>query len=185
MTIPENKLKPDWQLGLLKSMRNPKAIVATDAWVTVIKDAYPKAEKHYLILPKAYIRDLKALNSTHLPILRHMEKVAKYIIDIEDKSRTFMLGYHAEPSIKQLHMHIISNDLNSKFLKTKRHWNSFTTDFFLKPEDVAYSIETKGYVSILTPEQCEQYLKAPLVCHKCTYYPKDMPDLKRHILIHK
>jgi len=31
----------------------------------------------------------------------------------------------------QLHMHVISQDFNSPCLKTKKHWNSFTTEYFI------------------------------------------------------
>lgn len=34
----------------------------------------------------------------------------------------------------QLHMHVISQDFSSPFLKTKKHWNSFTTDYFVDAE---------------------------------------------------
>ena len=30
-----------------------------------------------------------------------------------------------------LHMHVISQDFNSPCLKTKKHWNSFTTSYFV------------------------------------------------------
>jgi len=41
------------------------------------------------------------------------------------------MGYHAMPSMQRLHLHVISTDFNSPYLKTKYHWNSFTTSFFL------------------------------------------------------
>ena len=31
----------------------------------------------------------------------------------------------------QLHMHVISQDFDSPSLKTKKHWNSFTTEYFV------------------------------------------------------
>lgn len=31
----------------------------------------------------------------------------------------------------QLHLHVISQDFDSPALKTKKHWNSFTTEYFI------------------------------------------------------
>ena len=36
-----------------------------------------------------------------------------------------------QPSMQQLHMHIISEDMNSESLKNKKHWNSFCSEFFV------------------------------------------------------
>lgn len=137
-TIHTSAKKPNtgqWFTGLLKSMEDPELLVKTDDFVTVIKDAYPKAEFHYLVLPKQNISNLKAVRTEHLNLLKHMDKVARDLIsDDKHRSKKFKLGYHAEPSMIRLHLHLISDDMCSPCLKTKKHWNSFTTDFFLKSE---------------------------------------------------
>lgn len=43
----------------------------------------------------------------------------------------FKIGYHAIPSLHPLHIHIISQDFDAPALKTKKHYLSFTTRFFL------------------------------------------------------
>lgn len=56
---------------------------------------------------------------------------------IEVKGQTiddFKIGYHAEPSMQQVHLHVISTDFHSPALKNKKHWNSFTTEFFIPHE---------------------------------------------------
>lgn len=124
-----------WSMGLHKSMEDPKLVVKSDNLVTVIKDAYPKAEFHYLILPKQNITSLKAIKKEQLDLLQYMDKIARELISEEHhKNKQFKMGYHAEPSMSYLHMHVISTDMNSTCLKTKKHWNSFTTDFFIKSE---------------------------------------------------
>lgn len=40
-----------WSLGLLEAMRNPELIVISNDMAVVIKDKYPKAKNHFLILP--------------------------------------------------------------------------------------------------------------------------------------
>lgn len=34
-------------------------------------------------------------------------------------------------SYSQVHLHVISQDFDSPSLKNKKHWNSFTTDYFM------------------------------------------------------
>ena len=48
-----------------------------------------------------------------------------------------LVGFHALPSLAPLHLHVLSPDLDSPWLKTKRHFNSFTqASFFLRLDDV-------------------------------------------------
>ena len=54
------------------------------------------------------------------------------------------VGYHAEPSLEPIHVHIISQDLDAPALKTKAHWNSFATAFF---------VDAAGY-ALLYPTPC-------------------------------
>ncbi|KAJ8966593.1 hypothetical protein NQ314_003445 [Rhamnusium bicolor] len=127
----KQKISGHWAMGLLKTMEDPKCIIKSDDLVTVIKDAYPKAEFHYLVLPKEDLSNLNALTKDHVDLLIHMENVGKEIInDDKHKHRKFKIGYHAEASMLRLHLHVISDDMNSACVKTKKHWNSFNTDFF-------------------------------------------------------
>ena len=34
----------------------------------------------------------------------------------------FRAGFHAVPSVRQLHMHVVSQDFDSAWLKNKKHW---------------------------------------------------------------
>lgn len=44
---------------------------------------------------------------------------------------SFKIGYHAQPSLNQLHLHVISVDLYAPTMRKKKHWNSFTTSLFI------------------------------------------------------
>jgi hypothetical protein len=44
------------------------------------------------------------------------------------------------PSIPQLHLHVISQDFDSPSLKNKKHWNSFTTAYFIDMDDVLQQV---------------------------------------------
>nr|XP_053649638.1 aprataxin-like [Cherax quadricarinatus] len=93
-------------------------------------------------------------------------------------------GYHAIPSMSQLHLHMISQDFDSPCLKTKRHWNSFNTRYFLDSADVIRCLEERGMVVTMTPIAGEKLLDQPLKCHKCIYSPQNMPKLKQHLYKH-
>ncbi|KAJ8963028.1 hypothetical protein NQ317_015485 [Molorchus minor] len=174
------KTSGHWSLGLLKTMEDPKFIVQSDNLTTVIKDAYPKAEFHYLVLPKQNLSNLKEITKEHITLLEHMDRVAKELItDHKHKSKTFKIGYHAEASMFRLHLHVISDDMNSICLKTKKHWNSFNSDFFLKSSDILLDVKEHGKVILPSKDACKKYMELPLKCHKCDYKPKKYPRLKK------
>nr|CAH7736302.1 unnamed protein product [Callosobruchus chinensis] len=169
-----------WSGGLVAAMEDPKLVVSSDDLVTVIRDAYPKAKHHYLILPKQNISSIKSATQDHLDLLKHMDKVGRELIE----SDTFKIGYHAEPSMQRLHLHVISEDMNSPCVKTKKHWNSFTTEFFIDSKVIIEQLEEKGKIKLPSKDKCKEYMERPLKCHKCDYIPKHMPDLQIHILKH-
>ncbi|XP_045145182.1 aprataxin isoform X1 [Echinops telfairi] len=90
-----------WSQGLKISMQDPKMQVYKDEQVVVIKDKYPKARHHWLVLPWASISSLKAVTREHLQLLKHMHAVGEEVIaDCAGSSKLrFRLGYHAVPSM--------------------------------------------------------------------------------------
>lgn len=77
------------------------------------------------------------LKKNHLPLLNEMFLMALNVIENRGrKFDEFKIGYHAEPSMQQVHLHVISTDFNSPSLKTKKHWNSFNTDFFVPHQGI-------------------------------------------------
>lgn len=126
-----------WSNGLLSAMEDPELIVQSNPKLVVIQDKFPKAEFHYLIIPREDIHSLKAVDKSHLELLKYMHNIGERLTQEQrHQSRTFKMGYHAEASMTRLHMHVISDDMNSPCLKTKKHWNSFTTAFFLDSKGI-------------------------------------------------
>lgn len=176
-----------WQMSLLTAMKDPALVVKSDDQTVTIRDAYPKARHHYLVLPKDNIPHLRALNSTHLGLLEKMLSDGRALVaevKAKEASVTFRYGYHASPSMARLHMHVVSQDFDSPCLKNKKHWNSFTTDFFLDAEDVLSMLREKGKVELDVQGVYEPMLKLPLRCHVCGVELKNMPKLKDHIQQH-
>ena len=81
-------------------------------------------------------------------------------------------------------MHVISKDFDSPSLKHKKHWNSFTTDFLMHPTAVIKDLEEYGEVQRAHEDVIKNYMDTPLKCITCSYKPKHMPDLKKHLLTH-
>ncbi|XP_056136657.1 aprataxin isoform X2 [Lampris incognitus] len=180
-----------WSLGLKASMQDPKMQIYKDERVVVIKDKYPKARYHWLVLPWESIPSLKALHGEHCDLLRHMQQVAdKMIQQCKDASSLrFRSGYHAIPSMSPLtlfsshvHLHVISQDFDSPCLKNKKHWNSFTTDYFIESQDVIQMLEKNGRVTV--KEGAGELLKQPLSCHVCHKELPTLPRLKDHLKSH-
>ena len=177
-----------WSMKLLDSMKDPAMIVKSDDLTVTIKDAYPKAKHHYLVLPKEDIPNYKALNSAHLHLLEKMLETGKSLAEdvmLKEPSLTFRWGYHASPSMARLHMHVISQDFDSPCLKNKKHWNSFTSDFFLDAEKVISILREKGKIDLDVKGVYEPMLKLPLKCHICQEVMQNMPKLKDHLKKHQ
>lgn len=150
--------------------------------VVVLHDLYPKAEKHLLVVARAAGLDqLADVRPEHLQLLRTMHNVGlkwaeKFLT--ENESLVFRLGYHSAPSMRQLHLHVISQDFDSKNLKNKKHWHSFTSPFFLDSVDVIEEVSQQGKATL---NNDEKYLTKELRCHRCRSAHPNIPRLKSHI----
>lgn len=82
--------------------------------------------------------------------------------------------------MRQLHLHVISQDFDSASLKTKKHWNSFTTPFFRDSLDVLDQVEGHGQVQVCG-ESAEMLLDLELRCHRCRSAHPNLSRLKQHI----
>ncbi|TVU47401.1 hypothetical protein EJB05_07001 [Eragrostis curvula] len=162
--------------------KNSDSILEISDEFVVLKDLYPKAKKHVLVISRMNGLDsLADVKKEHLPLLRKMHsagvKWAQKFLE-EDASLVFRLGYHSVPSMRQLHLHIISQDFNSASLKNKKHWNSFTTSFFRDSVDVIVEIEQHGST---TTSSDDKVLAMELRCHRCRSAHPNIPKLKSHI----
>ncbi|KAH7429064.1 hypothetical protein KP509_09G029000 [Ceratopteris richardii] len=149
----------------------------------VINDKFPKARKHLLVLSRMDGLDsIKDLRSSHLALLYHMQSLGMEFVQAflkEDISLVFRMGYHLDPSMRQLHMHIMSQDFDSPSLKNKKHWNSFTSTFFRDSKGVIEEIEKMGRVQPVDDES--SLLTMELRCHRCRSVQPNIPRLKKHI----
>lgn len=183
MKSTTSKRNCHWSAGLLNSMEDPECKVIEDDKIVVITDKYPKAQFHYLVLPKENIPSIWHVKKDHQDLLMHMHNIACKLVE-DQADHEFLMGYHTMPSMQRLHLHVISTDFNSPCLKTKYHWNSFTTRFFLHSQDVCRQLRLNGEIEKISRQMSTDYLNTKLKCHKCSTQPKNMPDLKKHLLTH-
>ena len=188
--------------GIMKDpAAHPDAVVCWDDTSIVIRDKYPKSAVHLLglLMPlEKSPKDPRELRKSHLPALRAMQAVLKERVDAEVEARgltgrraRIRYGFHRAPSMLPMHLHGISQDFDSPALKVAKHWNSFTTDFFVPYETVVDTLEKAAddddsarRIEELfgsAKEAEKTYLKKPLQCHICHAPQKNMPTLKAHI----
>ncbi|XP_055333497.1 aprataxin-like [Paramacrobiotus metropolitanus] len=175
-----------WMMSLISAIQDPRLHIYSDSQVVVIRDKFPKSRHHYLMLPRCAIDTLTDLTSAHIPLVEHMIEQGKQFTagHITPRTRNSVrCGFHMIPSVKQLHMHIISQDFDSECLKHKKHWNSFASEFFMEADTVLGML--KGEEKILVDKnRGEQLLKLDLKCHVCHVKLPTIPKLKDHIRTH-
>ena len=163
-------------------------VLHSDPELVVIKDKYPKAVVHLLVLARGlkFADGPLTLSATDIPLIRRMiEKGLTQFSSLEPTLKP-KIGFHAVPSMKTLHLHVLSSDLRGSGMKTRRHWNSFATGFFKSANEACEVLESGNLESIKSfwdQEESERLVKmAPLKCHKCADGPfTNMPKLFQHV----
>lgn len=126
------------------------------------------------------------------PACREMESIGRQWAEeqvAQDPSCAplgFALGFHALPSMPQLHMHVVSRDMDSDRVKTKRHFNTFTTAFFIPVEAAIARLEERGEVRWSEDEVAKFHglERKDMECHLCGERIRNMPSLKAHLRGH-
>ncbi|KAI3771334.1 hypothetical protein L6452_02496 [Arctium lappa] len=185
-----NKDWGSWAQALYSVAMHPEKhrndVIEVSDDIVVLNDLYPKAQKHVLVISRAEGLDrLADVREEHLPVLRTMHDVglkwAQTFLS-ENESLVFRLGYHSAPSMRQLHLHVISQDFNSKHLKNKKHWNSFNSPFFRDSVDVIQEVSEQGKATL---NEDEKFMSMELRCNRCRSAHPNIPRLKSHIGICK
>jgi aprataxin len=94
-----------------------------------------------------------------------------------DWEEDIVVGVHAVPSMNHLHVHVLSVDRYSERLKHRKHYNSFSTPFFVPIEDFPLA---KDDVRRHPTE--EGYLKRDFTCWRCGRgFGNRFAELKQHL----
>ncbi|MEW5300925.1 MAG: hypothetical protein WDW36_003816 [Sanguina aurantia] len=143
--------KMPWTEALRSIVRRPEAFrnehpeLFIDGECIMFDDKYPKARFHQLVIPRDQsLESIYDLQARHVPLLQHMMAVAQ--AQSPQQHGGCSMGFHAVPSMRQLHMHVISQDYDSPALKHAKHWNSFTTAYFLPVDQVISTLQLQGSI---------------------------------------
>ena len=74
-------------------MNDPELKVRDTESLVVIKDKYPKAKHHYLVLPKERILNLASLEASHVTLLKEMCRLGRQLTE-EHPAQEFRWGVH-------------------------------------------------------------------------------------------
>lgn len=111
------------------------------------------------------------------------EQVTKWIQDDMRKSEGWAwpvhVGFHANESMRTVHLHVISSDLISPKLKNKKHYNSFHPGlgFFLHLDDVIRQVEADR-AKEKSAAEFDKLLRRPLASHYTGDEYANLPKLK-------
>ncbi|GAV55194.1 hypothetical protein ZYGR_0AS05180 [Zygosaccharomyces rouxii] len=197
-----------WKLALQDYIRKPQSFQETIFWddkVVIIKDAFPKAQFHLLVLPRD--PQLTKKHPTTAFDASEKSKLQSYVVKAQDyifeqftakfsplngnsffkdeqeflDKETFVqkfvqVGIHSAPSMDNLHVHVITKDFCSPKLKNKKHYLSFNSEFFILWSQLPLS-------QIPDTKQQEQLLKnQDMTCTYCqTNFKSRMQHLKEHL----
>lgn len=183
-------------------------VIFYDQNVSVVVDRYPKSVVHFLVLPRSsdltyqtpfaiianktvvdmlnpYVLRAQLFAAMHLKAIKtgssHNIEFPSDIADWYDYQpfiSRIRAGFHAVPSMTNLHIHIISNDLNSPSTKRINHYNSFATIFFIPFPGQPGSDREKTESPSKLLAICHY---TPLQCVFCQQHFDQMNALKWHL----
>ncbi|GAB1319639.1 aprataxin-like protein [Madurella fahalii] len=209
-----------WRGALVEYITHPERfpgqVVRVTPHTVLIKDAFPKATVHLLLLPRSpahYLLHPHAAlaDGDFLAVVREEAAAAAELAAAElarrlgafsassrarneamnggkvpfdalpagrDYAREIRVGVHAHPSMAHLHVHVISRDMHSDRVRHRKHYNSFTTPFFVPLADYPLAEDdvrrdTKFQNANLAKE---------LVCWRCgKAFGSRFAELKKHL----
>ena len=178
---------------------NDDVVIYFDDTVSIINDQFNKSEYHLLILPRDpeltkkhpavtidYSLKYHTLNKyvnwcqnyIYESFTQKFEILSRDLISKDSFINNFIkVGVHSVPSMKNLHIHVITKDFHSIKLKNKKHYNSFNTRFFIEYcqlplDDLPDKEEMEGDV----------IKKSDLICSYCKRnYGNKFSQLKKHL----
>ncbi len=201
-----NKNRKPINLSLENSMNDELMQLYKDEEVVCIRDKFPKARFHALLIPISSSEEnnfidleqvLKSPDCYNFFI--KLKRVTLEIIDLLPNSidkTNLQYGFHAIQTFRPLHMHIISKDFFSVHLNSQKKWNSFNTPNFIYLDDfirhlevdldncrIDYFISDKYHLTNI------DYLERLLIssgfkCNACQENHESIDSLKEHLLTH-
>ncbi|KAM8704248.1 hypothetical protein ACLKA7_008792 [Drosophila subpalustris] len=172
----------EFERGLLtRKMEAGEDVVIESHKAAVLRNvSFPKAQYHFVVLPKEDIVNVTELNRDHLPLLDHMMELANQTI-----ASDFLIGFKMESFMNRLNMHVISNDFYSDRMRCIQHWNTFNTDLFITFQAVYALLKIKGSIEPISSDEAEKLrMSMPIHCNQCTFITGNFNKFKDHLHFH-
>lgn len=174
-----------WKDSLINCIHDPAKILFKDDLIAIIADAYPKSAHHFLVLSlDSTLNSVTDLNRRHIFLVDHMYKEGMKFSQKFTTRFKFKYGFHMRPSMNRLHLHVITSDHNSNYIRKKKHYNSFNTPFFQTPEVVIQNLQMYNKVVQPNHEAINSYLNAKLKCNQCDQPFDNLAPLRKHLKNH-
>ncbi|KAI1312774.1 HIT domain-containing protein [Xylaria venustula] len=94
-----------------------------------------------------------------------------------DWEKELLVGVHAHPSMNDLHVHVLSRDMSSQYMRHRKHYQSFNTPFLIDVADFPLAADDPRR----HPGR-EGYLARDLRCWRCgRNFGKQFKKLKEHL----
>lgn len=155
---------------------NPFAVLSDPNWVDLLNPYVLRAKLFAAMHLKAIKNDADTKGIQFPPDLKAWNEYLPFL----DRIKT---GFHAVPSMANLHIHIVSSDLHSPAMRRFNHYNSFVTEFFV-PFTGKADPDLRVHQSI---DHAHRYLDichhSPLVCHTCHKQFEKFSSLQKHLEI--
>lgn len=133
-----NDMFPKATVHLLILPRDPKKNIQRPQEAfddpTFLQDCIDEEKKVRAIAAKELRRKLGRYSASDKPYLEALDAddMPDKLPEGRDWDKEIMSGTHANPSMNHLHVHVLSKDLHSDYLKKTNHYKSFTLDFFIR-----------------------------------------------------
>ncbi len=103
----------------ISNKEEPGQIVFENSEFVAIKDIYPKASVHILIIPKKHIVSISKMEEADKELVGGLFLIAKQIA-VEKKLNGYKLlfnvGREAGQIVDHLHLHLLGGEINSKII---------------------------------------------------------------------
>jgi aprataxin len=182
--------------GLAEYLRDPakhSSVLGYNEDFVIIKDLYPKATIHLLILPRDPVKQIQhpaeAFQDSEFFSKLQIEAAKWRTLASKELARTLCpssiperdweaeikVGIHSVPSMHHLHIHIISRDMHSPCVRHKKHYNSFNTSFFVELEEFPLTEEE-------IDERTRNWSERDMICWRCKRnFTNKFTALKQHL----
>ena len=186
---PHNEGLKALETLVLNPKAKPDRVLMETEHVVVAYDCFRKAKVHVLLLPKdPTLHGPDDLRAEHAPLLEHMERLAKWL---SPRLRAqfpglppLRCGFHAVPSMRHLHLHLISLDFDSVDIKKPRHWIIFNSEYLVPPWRWARQLEAHGRVFVDKQAEMARVkgkMKCPLTNKELRGSGEDMHAVRQHL----